>query len=660
MGDHEGALAACKGLLDLPSPEGARCRLVAAAVARARGEHAAVEGLLVPALPRLGTLEPWARLLLAESMAAAGNLDSARSLARKASSVDPEGPLGKRAAALEARLALEGPAEAGEELLRRLHRDEPKIALALGRRLLASGKKGEGAEILRRLWRDHPEGEEAREAASALEEAGIAPSWDDRLERSRRLLSMGDAEAAILALEGQAPPSHRGRIALLRAKAHSDAGARDTAEQVLTDALPHLAAAERVEAWTLLGRLAARRGSLEEAVAHLDRAASTEGRGAAEAAFLASFLFYDFGRFDQAAERFEAYGAQHQARREEASWFRGWSLYLQGKGDEAEKVFASHLATWPKGATTPQILYWRARLLEKAGKGEEAKALYARGARLWPTDWYGLLSSRRVGAAPAAPTTRAAPPAGPWGKGAAWQRLGRAKALYEVGFSEEAGEELDAAVRSGAGKGLLLAGARLALEHGDPARAFRLSSRLGGPASASDLSFPLAFPREMERAGAAGIDPLLVLSVIRQESGFSRTARSPRGAVGLMQLLPGTARKLVSYLDLSVDPELLTDPATNVVLGAAYLSALLDRFGGNEALAVAAYNAGPEAVVRWLEDPLRSGLSLDEWVEAIPWRETRGYVKTVLSNYATYRALASKPPPLLQEALPKVRDGIDF
>jgi len=138
-----------------------------------------------------------------------------------------------------------------------------------------------------------------------------------------------------------------------------------------------------------------------------------------------------------------------------------------------------------------------------------------------------------------------------------------------------------------------------------------------------------------------GIDPLLLVAIVRQESVFDAEALSPAGARGLAQLLPGTAAFTARGLDVSFDTEWITVPDLNLHLGAAHLAELLRRFGGRVEPAVAAYNAGAQPVVRWLsragaEDP-------DRFIELIPYQETRGYVRSVLRNRALYGAMYGPP-----------------
>jgi len=658
--DAPAAIAACQPLIETDAIDATRagCRMIAAA-ALVRDAPARAAAVLEPALGALGALRPWGLLLLAEAKHAASETESILPLVSEARGADPRGPLGRRAAAIEALHWLGDPARPGAadalaRLLREGHGDAPRLRLALARHLIDRNEADAARPHLLALWRDHPEREEAEHARELLEKLGVAPTWDDLRERVERLLARGDAERALDELGDRNEPTD---VLFLRGRAQMDAGARLAAESTLTAYLatsPANAAQVRI----LLGRLAARRNDLSAAVAHLDAAArGGTGREAAEAAFLAAFLHYDFGAFDQAIERFEAYARAHRHRREEARWFAGWARYLKGDLAGAERTFASGAG----GSLDLQVRYWRGRALEGLGRVEEAKAEYRRVMTTAPADWYGLLAAARLGAKPPTLSTRNAGPGKLEGDALRRARLARAEALYRLGFVVAAGEEFDAAVEGKPAPDFLRAAARLAARAGDPHRAFRLSWRLGGLQGAADLAYPRAFPDAVERAAAqSGVDPLLLLAIARQESGFSTTVRSARGAVGLLQLLPATAERLVERLRVDLDPRALEDPHVNLALGSAYLAALLERFGGHPCLAVAAYNAGPQAVVGWQTDPLRQKLAIDAWVEAIPWRETRNYVKAVMSNWAVYRALEKRPPPEIPSALPTPRDGIDF
>lgn len=174
-------------------------------------------------------------------------------------------------------------------------------------------------------------------------------------------------------------------------------------------------------------------------------------------------------------------------------------------------------------------------------------------------------------------------------------------------------------------------------------RAISATALASPPRPGGDWAWECAYPRPHRsiveaEAEAARLSPELVWAVMRQESAFSEAVVSPARAVGLLQLLPETARAVARSASLEHDDARLTSPAQNVKLGARYLRTLLDELGGVTAVAVAAYNAGPEALRRWRDHAKID--SIDVFVEAIPYLETRGYVAHVLGNRARYGYLA--------------------
>ncbi len=156
--------------------------------------------------------------------------------------------------------------------------------------------------------------------------------------------------------------------------------------------------------------------------------------------------------------------------------------------------------------------------------------------------------------------------------------------------------------------------------------------------------FPTAEVDALYRHGAASdVDPLLVLGLMRQESVYKQWALSPVGALGLMQVMPRTGARIAALMgDPLYSPEILEDPATNVRYGVWYLGRLIDRFDGVWPLAVGSYNGGPHNVSSWLR-PWGSSIRMDDFVEQIPYPETRDYIKKVSGHYATYAALYGPP-----------------
>jgi len=160
-------------------------------------------------------------------------------------------------------------------------------------------------------------------------------------------------------------------------------------------------------------------------------------------------------------------------------------------------------------------------------------------------------------------------------------------------------------------------------------------------------AFPVLLPGPMNiKAGVAPLERPLLLAVVRQESAFNVKAKSNANAQGLMQLLPRTAYKVAKRLRVPFSRRrLTTDRVYNLTLGQAYLSELLAAFKGSYVLALAAYNAGPKRVRQWLRgngDIRKADVDSIDWVELIPFRETRNYVQRVLENLQVYRLLLAK------------------
>jgi len=164
------------------------------------------------------------------------------------------------------------------------------------------------------------------------------------------------------------------------------------------------------------------------------------------------------------------------------------------------------------------------------------------------------------------------------------------------------------------------------------------------------LRFPLAYHEQVANAARDNaITPHLLFAIARQESAFTPDARSPAGALGLMQLLPSTAKQTASRAGLSINTYDLLQPETNISLGSRYLTQLLKQFNGNRILAAAAYNAGPNRVKQWLSKDSRDSLPFDIWIETIPYRETRGYVQNVLAYSVIYGYRLGDVKPFITE-----------
>lgn len=209
---------------------------------------------------------------------------------------------------------------------------------------------------------------------------------------------------------------------------------------------------------------------------------------------------------------------------------------------------------------------------------------------------------------------------------------------------------------------------RLALDETGRWELAEVADLLGEPGIALKLRaqrsevLPRAYQPEVERAAARfGVDPNLIYAVMRQESVYYRNIVSHAGAVGLMQIMPYTGMRIARALGIiDFNPRELLTPRTNVEFSAWYLGSLIKRFDGRVPLAVAAYNGGPHNVRLWINRH-PANMPLDAFLERIPFRETNGYVRRVLTNYAAYRAQQNLAMPNLAVTMPRLRpDSIAF
>jgi soluble lytic murein transglycosylase len=335
----------------------------------------------------------------------------------------------------------------------------------------------------------------------------------------------------------------------------------------------------------------------------------------------------------------------------DTEWLAGWiALRRLNRPEDA----ARHFETFNRIVTTPisqsRGEYWLGRALKAAGRMADANAAFERGARHFDY-FYGQLAAEELGRTPALPTVPPAVPTAAERQAFDARSLTRALLLLnETGHRERQ----SMFVRAVADATQTPGESRLAAELGQRLRRPDLGVWAWKAARPrGDLNgFDLAYPRLPGTAALPSREWLIAHAIARQESSFDRTARSSAGARGLMQLMPGTAQDVAAKLGQGYSPQrLFDDPAYNLGLGSSYIGQRRDNFG-NVMLAVAAYNAGAGNVRKWLAmngDP-RSGTDPIDWIEMIPFEETRTYVQRVTENAVVYSMLE----PNRQSASPRV------
>ena len=340
-----------------------------------------------------------------------------------------------------------------------------------------------------------------------------------------------------------------------------------------------------------------------------------------------------------------------------AHWRAGWWSYRQGLYPQAAQIFEDQIKHYPGAKETVSALYWRARLYEQQDhQPAMAAAHYRTLINAYSHYFYAQMARERLAAlGDAEPVsvpnldqyTPAAVPKLDVSFPATDPHLVKAHLLVNAGLSEYVPQEIAAAPGSSSWSGI--AEAQIYASYGETFRAMRvLKKSLPYAASASIKSIPLAYWRilfpepywDTIRAESArnGLDPYLVVSLIRQESEFNPSAISHANAYGLMQLLPSVGKQMSREMGLgSIEPRQLLDPLLNIKLGTRYLRQTLDHFGGVSEYALAAYNAGENRVTDWQSSGPYHGI--DEFVESIPFSETRDYVQAIMRNQDIYRGI---------------------
>ncbi|HYH84785.1 MAG TPA: transglycosylase SLT domain-containing protein [Pyrinomonadaceae bacterium] len=579
-------------------------------------------------------------------------------------------------------LAQDGQQSGVPTALKKLASDDDAAALLLtARGYEQSGEQLKALAAYRRLYFYAPVSSandaEASAAFARLGSTGAPATADEATTRAEKLFKAkryADAVAAYEDASGRFPETQTPQSQLRRGVAAFNARrAADTVEAL--GAVPVSAGETRAEALSYLAQHYARarqwdaaRSTLDEMRRAFPKSASTKRALAAaaltakEAKNNADALF--FGRI--AAQAFpgepEVAGAQFDL---------AWAAHDAGNFAESSRLLIEHLALYADRNTDNRgkAGYWAARDSERAGRLAEARVIYEAMLERYDANWYGYLSGQRLeqlkksaarvasnAFAPDSLVARAAEnlkpvvmpeeTAGP----PEVARLERAEQLSAAGWNDAAHAELDRALEAApTSPRLNLAKAKLYRARNDNVQAFNVLRRSFPDYSQMevedmtpdewDVFYPLAYWDTItQEARAKNLDPYTVAGLIRQESVFNPRAVSSANAYGLMQLLIPTARLTAKRygVEASITTDaLLSDPRLNIRLGTSYMRDQVDKYGRIEYVA-AAYNAGPGRVVTWRAT---LPLQIDEWAEAIPFKETRGYVQGVVRNMLQYRRL---------------------
>jgi soluble lytic murein transglycosylase len=628
------------------------------------------EGNFRQAMQASDVLADYAEFLEAEADHEAGNEGAAESLLRGFAGRYPDSIFVVEAPELEANvlLGMSNAAGAQQVLVQAAGTaaaSRPGFELAQGEVALAQGQAAEAEGIFKRVLLGHPLSSDAQIARAKLTAMGAEASLT-----VAELRSLGDAyynggryelaaeQYRSLARESSLDPATRNGFAVAEAACDLKLKRLGTAQvEALADTKDDNGARRQY----LLMELARNRDDLDDQKRIVEQMETDfpHSQWLAEALF-SSGNMYMLRRDYPTAVEYYSYLAAHFPENTNAAaahWRAGWLSYRQGLFADAARMFDEQIRLFPGAKETVSAIYWRGRLYETLDhKPANAAANYRTLVRAYQHFFYAQMARERLAAvgdakpvvepqldslqAPPVPVLQESFPEDS-------PHLAKARLLANAGLSDYIPKEIAADPDSSSWSAL--AEAQIYTSYGETYRAMRALKRtLPYAATASIKSIPLVYWRILfpkpwwdivkSESAKNNLDPYLVLSLIRQESEFDPTVVSYANAYGLMQLLPASGKQLAHEEGIShFETFQLLDPAINIRLGTRYLREMLDKFGGVQEYALAAYNAGDSRVVDWQSAGPYHGM--DEFVESIPFTQTRDYVEAILRNEETYRAI---------------------
>jgi len=605
----------------------------------------------------------------------------------------------RQALALLESYAYAAAAESFEKFLRDNPDSEfcPDSGIGLGRALTAEADLARAVRAYQDVWIRYPgdpADQEVEKALAELRAGGVEVpeiASDELYERGKNLFRTNQQAKAIetftrvLAMDpaypNRADVLFRTGIAQFNLGRSSEATA--TLEKMVQDH-PH---DHRVpEALYWIGKSYGRLGDREKGVKAFQKILESyrESEWADDALFLLGNMYREANDMKKALTFYERLAAEYPESKfaDSAIWWKAWAFYTAGDYKRTEQTLQELVTRYPRSFLVNQARYWQGRAAEKRGNASRAAMYFGKVVKRAPYTYYGYRASERLlnadlavlAAADSADVEAndvpeypdaAAPDqqdtAGPPVWTAEALKTLSTEPLFEksldlmyLGMKREAAAELwslqDGLPRK---RRVLLGLSKTFFELGDYHRSLILVLRnyeryLDGEARETPQDFwLLAYPQGywdsiVSYSRKYGQDPFFIAAIIREESQFSADALSPAGARGVMQIMPSTGEWVAEAIRMpGFDRAKLFDSDTAINLGTWYIGYLMKRFKGDVLSVTAAYNAGPDAVASWLSRN-GQGAERDEFVESIPFSETRGYVKKVLRNYAEYKRIYGK------------------
>lgn len=548
------------------------------------------------------------------------------------------------------------------------------IELSVGRAYAALGKTEKAAEAFSNVYFKMPTSAEADAAYSELIKLhGVPPTTEAQRKARAELLikarRYADAASEFGELATHANSETRPQAELDYADALHRAG-RNREAKAEIDNLPGASAEQSAHRLYILGEIAWATDDNATFYRTVDQLReSAPASPWLEAALLsAANLHLVHHEYDQALDFYRELQQRfpNGSKASYAHWKTAWLTLRQGRKEEAKKLLEEQISLYPGGNEANAALYWRARLAEEDNQPAMARAFYQKLSDRYRNYYYAELARARLDKLPLVadppgefPLLDRIPPLQHAEKITLEEaptdnlHLQKAKLLGNGGLVDFAASEMQAAAKEDPGSWALAQTAQLFTDTGHYDRAIETMKRSVPSYFAVDLSmlpreywealFPRPYWPDLKKFSEKnGLDPYLVASLIRQESEFNPLAVSRANAVGLMQLLPKTGKVVAREEHVKhYNASQLYTPAMNLQLGTRYFRGMVDQFGGSFEHALAAYNAGSDRVQEWMgQGPYRDS---PEFVESIPFTETREYVQAIMRNASVYRQLYGNP-----------------
>ena len=546
--------------------------------------------------------------------------------------------------------------------------------MALGRAYAAAGQPAKATEIYRNLYFTIPLSGEAAQAETELNKvSGLTQATTDQLRARADLLMKGkrysDAAGEYRDLLDRAAPADRVSVQLALASALRKAGRNKDAKQVV-ESIPASSPEVNAERLFNLGEIA-RAANDDDGFLQImgQMREATPTSSFLEQELLAAGNIYLLRKdYDHAIDAYRELQQRFPtgSRASYAHWKVAWLSLRQGRNEQAKAAFEQQIALYPSSAEIPAAVYWRARLAEEDNDLAMARAYYVKLSERFRNYYYGELARQRLSKlkvdAAAEPPYYALldrlPPISSINKFNDEEapsdnlRVQKARLLENGALLDFAVKELRAAAEEEKGSWLPAETARMYQDAGRYDMAVETLKRAvpnyfaldipSLPRSYWEALFPKPYWTDLKRYSSDNaLDPYLVASLIRQESEFNPNAVSRANAVGLMQLLPKVGKGVAKQEKLKhFSATQLFTPGINLQLGTRYFRSMVDKFGAFE-YALAAYNAGSDRVEDWLGQAKYR--DAQEFVESIPFTETREYVQAILRNANVYRQLYGAP-----------------